>query len=63
MKMEEIRRMDDADLLEQIKLLKKKYEQLRILHRVQPLENPLEIRELRRSIARLLTEKNARGIK
>ncbi len=63
MKMEEIRRMDDADLLEQIKNMKKKYEQLRILHKVQPLENPIEIRQLRRTIARLLTEKNARGLK
>ncbi len=63
MKMEEIRRMDDADLLEQIRDMKKKYEQLRILHKVQPLEDPLEIRRMRRTIARLLTEKNARGLK
>ncbi|NPA46045.1 MAG: 50S ribosomal protein L29 [Chlorobi bacterium] len=63
MKMQEIRQLDDADLLEQIRNLKKKYEQLKILHKVQPLENPLELRELRRTIARLLTEKNARGLK
>jgi len=63
MKMQEIRQLDDADLLEQVRNLKKKYQQLKVLHKVQPLENPLELRELRRTIARLLTEKNARGLK
>jgi large subunit ribosomal protein L29 len=63
MKMQEIRQLDDADLLEQIRNLKKKYEQLRIMHKVQALGNPLELREMRRTIARLLTEKNARGLK
>ena len=63
MKMPEIRQMDDADLIEQINTLKKKYEQLKVLHKVQPLENPLQLREIRRTIARLLTEKNARGLK
>ena len=63
MKMSEIRKLDDADLLEQIKRMKKKYVQLKLTHQVTPLENPMEIKEMRKTIARLLTEKNARGLK
>ncbi len=63
MKMQDIRQLDDADLLEQVRNLKKKYQQMKVLHKVQPLENPLELRKMRRTIARLLTEKNARGLK
>ncbi len=63
MKMSEIRKLDDADLLEQIKRMKKKYVQMKLTHQVTPLENPMEIKEMRKTIARLLTEKNARGLK
>ncbi len=63
MKMTEIRKLDDADLLEQIKRMKKKYIQMKLTHQVTPLENPMELREMRKTIARLLTEKNARGLK
>jgi large subunit ribosomal protein L29 len=63
MKMSEIKALTDSDLLEKIKLMKATYAKLKITHRVTPLENPMELREMRRSIARLLTEKNARGLK
>ncbi len=63
MKMNDIRQLDDADLLAKIKEMKAQYERLRITHRVSPLENPMQLRQMRRDIARLLTEKNARGLK
>ncbi len=63
MKMTDIRNLDDKDLLMKIDELKKRYARLKITHQVSPLENPMEIRELRRTIARLLTEKTARGLK
>jgi len=62
-KMQEIRMLSDADLLEKIKMAKRDYSKLKILHEVSPLENPMELREMRRMIARLLTEKKARGLK
>jgi len=61
--MTDIRNLDDKDLLMKIDEMKKRYAQLKITHQVSPLENPMEIRELRRTIARLLTEKTARGLK
>jgi large subunit ribosomal protein L29 len=63
MKMKEIKALSDADLLEKIKLTKSAYHKLKIMHSVSPLENPMELREMRKTIARLLTEKNARGLK
>ena len=33
---------------------------LRMTHSISPLENPIQIRDVRRSISRLLTAKNAK---
>jgi len=63
MKMQEIRALSDADLLERIKLMKSNYAKLKIAHQATPLENPMELRQMRKTIARLLTEKRARGLK
>jgi len=63
MKMQEIRALSDADLLERIKLMRTNYDKLKISHKATPLENPMELREMRKTIARLLTEKKARGLK
>ncbi len=63
MKMQEIKALSDADLLEKIKLTKSTYNKLKIMHKVSPLENPMQLRQMRKTIARLLTEKNARGLK
>ncbi len=63
MKMQEIKALSDGDLLEKIKLTKSSYNKLKIMHSVSPLENPMQLREMRKTIARLLTEKKARGLK
>jgi large subunit ribosomal protein L29 len=33
-----------------------KYNELKMVHAVSPLENPIQIKSLRRSIARIITE-------
>ncbi len=61
MKMSEIRNMETAELQERLADMKKKYDSLTLSHAVSPLENPMEIRKMRRTIARLMTELNQRG--
>ncbi|HFX17592.1 MAG TPA: 50S ribosomal protein L29 [Flavobacteriales bacterium] len=61
MKMSEIRNMDIAELKERLADYKKKYDSLKLSHAVTPLENPMEIRKMRKTIARLMTELNQRG--
>ena len=60
MKMSEIRNMETAELKERLADLRMKYESLKITHVVSPLENPMQLRQMRRTIARLLTELNQR---
>jgi len=61
MKMSEIRNMETAELQEKVQDLKAKLANLKISHAVTPLQNPMEIRKIRRTIAKLLTELNQRG--
>jgi len=61
MKISEIRKMDLAELNEAIADYKKKYAGLKLSHAVTPLENPMEIRNVRKTIARMMTELNQRG--
>jgi len=61
MKMSEIKKMETAELLEKVQDLKTKLANLNVSHAVTPLQNPMEIRKTRKTIARLLTELNQRG--
>ncbi len=61
MKMSEITNMETAELQERLADYKKKYDSLKLSHAVTPLENPMEIRKMRRTIARLMTALNQRG--
>ncbi len=61
MKMSEIKKMETAELLEKIQDMKTKLANLEVSHAVTPLQNPMEIRKTRKTIARLLTELNQRG--
>jgi len=61
MKMSEIKKMETAELLEKVQDLKTQLANLEVSHAVTPLQNPMEIRKTRRTIARLLTELNQRG--
>ncbi len=61
MKMSEIKNMDTAELQEKVQDLKDQLANLKVSHAVTPLQNPMEIRKTRRTIAKLLTELNQRG--
>ena len=56
MKVAEIKELNDADLKERIQTEKAQYHQMKLNHAVSPLENPSQIKAVRRDIARLNTE-------
>ena len=62
MKNEEIKDMSTADLKERVLAEKANYDQLVINHSISPIENPAQIRLLRRTIARMETELRQREI-
>ncbi len=48
--------MSVEDLRDKVEDLKKKHADLKMAHAVTPLENPLQLREVKRTVARLATE-------
>lgn len=56
MKQEEIVQLSLEDLKDRLDESNEKMEKLVLTHKVSPLENPLQIRSLRKTIARLNTE-------
>lgn len=56
MKKSEIKNMSLTELKESLLKTKKSYRNLKLTHSVSPLENPSEIKIVRRSIARINTE-------
>lgn len=56
MKKTEIKKMSLSELNEALLNSKKNYRNLKLTHSVSPLENPSEIKLVRRSIARIKTE-------
>ena len=55
MKIAEIRQIPANELAERVEAEQAKYQQLLINHSVSPLENPAQIKAMRRTIARLKT--------
>jgi large subunit ribosomal protein L29 len=56
MKQSEVRELSVAELQERLDEKRKAYADLRMAHAVSPLENPIQLRTVRRSIARIATE-------
>lgn len=56
MKQSEIKEMSVEALSEKITEFKKQHADLKLAHSVTPLENPLQIKQARRTVARLATE-------
>ena len=52
MKQSEIKELSTADLNEKLGELQKNYNDLKMAHAITPLENPLQLRSLRRTVAR-----------
>ncbi|RAV30824.1 50S ribosomal protein L29 [Sinomicrobium soli] len=62
MKQSEIRELSVAELQEKLGEFKKNYADLKMAHAVTPLENPLQLRKVRRTVARLATELTKREV-
>ena len=62
MKQSEIIKLSLEDLKENLATLKKNYTDLKMTHAISPLESPMELRELRRNVARLATELTKREL-
>lgn len=56
MKQQEITKMSDADLNDQMATMSEQLMKMKLSHTVAPMENPLQIKAVRRTVARLKTE-------
>ena len=62
MKQSEIKELSVAELEEKLGALKKNYTDLKMAHAISPLETPMQLRELRRTVARIATELTKREL-
>ena len=62
MKIAEIREMSTSDLVERVEAEVAKYDQMDLNHSISPLDNPAQIKQLRRTIARMKTELRQREL-
>jgi large subunit ribosomal protein L29 len=56
MKKADIKNLSLGDLQNQLTEAKAQYQKLTLAHKISPIENPIQIRDLRKTIARLNTE-------
>ena len=62
MKQSEITQLSTAELQEKLGDTKKSYTDLKLAHAISPLENPIQLRNVRRNVARLATELTKREV-
>ena len=63
MKQSEIKELSVAELQEKLSETKKSYLDLKMGHAVSPLENPIQLRQVRRTVAKIATELTKRDLK
>ncbi|WP_370897419.1 50S ribosomal protein L29 [Chryseobacterium gossypii] len=56
MKKADIKNLSAGDIQNKLAETKAQYQKLKLAHRISPIENPIQIRDLRKTIARLNTE-------
>ncbi len=56
MKNAEIKNLSAGDIQNKLAEAKAEYTKLKLAHKISPVENPIQIRDLRKTIARLNTE-------
>ena len=61
MKMSEIKELTTIELVERIELEKNTLVRMRLNHAVSPLANPMNLKFIRKDIARMMTELNNRN--
>jgi len=62
MKQSEVKELSIAELQEKLGETKQSYADLKMAHAISPLENPIQLRGLRRIVARIATEITNREI-
>jgi large subunit ribosomal protein L29 len=62
MKTREIKELNNKEILERMDAEKEHLVRLKLNHAISPLDNPLQIKEVRRTVARLATELRQREI-
>jgi large subunit ribosomal protein L29 len=62
MKQSEIKELSIAELQEKLGETKQSYTDLKMAHAISPLENPIQLRSIRRTVARIATELTKREI-
>ncbi len=62
MKTREIKELNDKELQERLDAEKDNLARLKMNHAISPLDNPLQIKDVRRTIARFATELRQREI-
>lgn len=62
MKANEVKELTTAELQERLDAEKAKLSQMKLQHTISPLDNPLQIREARKTIARIATELRKREL-
>lgn len=60
MKTKEIKELSDKELVERIAAEKANLSKMKLNHAISPLDNPCQIREARKTVARLMTEATKR---
>ena len=62
MKQSEVKELSTAELQEKLGDTKKSYADLKMAHALSPLENPIQLRTVRRTVARIATELTKRDV-
>ena len=62
MKTREIKELTNKEIQERLETQESRLDTLKLNHAISPLDNPLQIKEVRRTIARLATELRQREI-
>ena len=62
MKQKEVKELSVDELNEKLVSFQKELSDLKMTHAISPIENPMQIKNLRRTIARINTELTARSI-
>jgi large subunit ribosomal protein L29 len=62
MKTREIKELNNKEILERMDAEKEHLSRLKLNHSISPLDNPMQIKEVRRTIARFATELRQREI-
>lgn len=63
MKISEIKELSDKEILERLDAENSHLLRLKMNHAISPLDNPLQIKDVRRNIARIATELRQRELK